>query len=142
MITTRLDEKIPDILPKIIHIPFPEKKYKTLLKILELDKVRDFDESEIRKIFIHTIYLFLEGSWSTDDLSEISNMLWGKKEEKFDELGSALYSCTELGFYIRNVYNPLSPTNRGNFETFLLDVMKYYEKYVHDLSPKSEFARI
>jgi len=130
---TRSDESNSSILPKVILVPFPEEKYRTLVEMLGYQTEESLTFPDYRKIFVNAVYLFLKGAWSLDELSAMANTLWGSKEEKFDEFGSALYECAELNFYVRNIYNPSSPDFRGQFDEFMITTIKFYEKYFSDV---------
>ncbi|MEX0895681.1 MAG: hypothetical protein WDZ94_01935 [Patescibacteria group bacterium] len=129
----RGDESPQSIFPKVIKYTFPEEKYKELLKLLNLTNQNEPSDEDMKVILVNATYLFLTGEWSQDDLSAVANKLWFDKQEKFDELGSALYECAEMMFYVRNIYNPLSPNFRGNFEEFMITTIKFYEKYIEDV---------
>lgn len=120
-----------------IKTTFPNKKYDKLLLGLNIDRTKKPSDDLIQKVFVNAIHLFLKGTLSQDELSNIANVFWGKRKEKFDELGEALYECSELTFYIRRIYDPDDLKNNGNFIQFMITTMKYYEKYKGLVNNKS-----
>lgn len=112
-----------------INTKFPDKKYNKLLENLNVDRTKKPTDELIQKVFVNAIHLFLRGKLSQDELSNIANVFWGTRKEKFDELGDALYQCSELTFYIRRIYNSENLKDNGNFIQFMTTVIKYYEKY-------------
>lgn len=133
MKVTRTGETHDSIFPKTISVPFPDKKYAALLQELEIDKKKTLDFDDHKKIFVNAIFLFLKGDWSQDELSSIASEFWFSKENKDDEFATALYKCSELTFYIRNIYNPLSPGQTGNFVWFMNTTIKFYEKNFNEV---------
>lgn len=116
---------------KEIKTSFPEKKYLKLLNLCNLNKNSPLGHHQMSQIFVNAIYRFLIGQFSQDELSSIAGHLWNEvdSEEKFRELGSALYECSELSYYIRRIYDPKRPGKYGNFTSFMKKVMKYYETH-------------
>lgn len=112
-----------------INTKFPNKKYDKLLKNLNVDRTKKPTDELIQKVFVNCIHLFLKGNLSQDELSNIANVFWGTRKERFDELGDALYQCSELTFYIRRIYKPDHSKDNGNFIQFMTTVIKYYEKF-------------
>lgn len=135
MRVTRADKTINSILPRVISTDFPDEKYEDLLKKLDLSDKDGLTFSQHKKVFINAIYLFLKGKWSQDELSTLANDFWTSKEEKWDEFGDALYACAELTFYIRNIYHSNAEEDRGNFDEFMIEMMKFYEKHFADVVP-------
>lgn len=90
-------------------------------------------------MFINAIQIFLTGGMSQDELSNIANHLWYSREKRSDELGSVLYKCSELSFYIRRIYIPERPDNNGNFIWFMKATMEYYEKKQKFIKSDKEF---
>lgn len=138
MKVTRMDESEKSILPSTIKVPFPDEAYEELLHNLGYKDKEKLQLKDYRKIFVNAVYLFLKGSWSQDNLSSVANRLWFSKEDKFDEFGYALYECAELTFYVRNIYNPLNPEYRGNFDEFMVNTIKFYEKYFDEVVVEEE----
>ena len=112
-----------------IKTKFPYKKYDKILKKFKIDRTKKPEDKLIQKVFVHSIYLFLRGSLSQDELSNIANLFWSMRKDRSDELGSALYQCSELTFYNRRIYRPDNPKNNGDYVWFMVTTMKYYEKY-------------
>ncbi len=133
MKVTRADDSKSSLYPKVIKVPFPEEKYLLLLRHLGLERTQVSTAREYRKIFVNAIFRFLKGEWSQDDLSSVAHEFWALKEEKNDELGRALYECSELIFYVRNTYTPLSPDYNGQFNPFMSTTMQYYEKHAAEI---------
>jgi len=110
-----------------INIPFSKKKYKEILKLCNLDIGKDLDDHHISQIFVNSVYKWLKGEWSLDDLSCIGNKFWAERKDKFDELGTALYAAGESTFYVRRIYSPKRNDNKDYFSRWILDIMEYYE---------------
>jgi hypothetical protein len=128
MKVTRSDQT-KEIFPMTIRVDFPEGKFNLVLKKLKL-KDSQLLVSDQKRIFLNLIYLFLNGSWSQDELSEVANRFWFEQEEKSSEFATALYECAELTFYCRSIYNiEVSSGWHGNYVEFMLTTMRFYEKY-------------
>jgi hypothetical protein len=134
----RADKINNPIFPRVIETFLVDHKYSELLRKLDIPTGEPHTSSQYRKIFVNAIYLFLKGSWSQDELSDVANELFSGKEEKWDEFGQALYECSELTFYIRNIYDPASPKDDGNFVDFMTTTLKFYEKYFSEVVTEEE----
>lgn len=123
-----------------IDIPFPDEKYKKLLKLCNLEEDSSLGPHQMSQIFVNAIYRFLTGEFSLEDLSSISSSLWfeieGDSAKKFDELGSALYAADEMSFYVRRIYKPGG--KHGGFERWMVEVMEYYHRHREQVVKEEE----
>lgn len=117
----------------IIYIPFPEKKYGRLLKTCKIDVTIKPGSHQISQVFINTIYWFLRGELSLDNLSMIILKLRGfiPKKDEHGELDHALESGDELAYYIRRIHYPKNKSEHleNRFTRGMIGIMEYYMEH-------------
>ena len=108
-----------------IEIEFPVEKAKKYLKKLNLSSSDQLTIPQKRKVFIWAIKDFKVGILALDELSEIATDLLGELPiTNPGDFADALYSASELNFYVRRIKNEKDV----GFVTFMSDVMDYYDK--------------
>lgn len=128
---TSWDKEFPYEDVSEIEIPFPDKKYIKILKICKLSEKSDLGPHQIIQIFVNSVYHFLLGHLSVDELACIAGKLEQElpKESRDGKLSQVLYYCSELSFYSRRIYSQQEGQANGNFEKFMNNVMKYYASH-------------
>lgn len=120
---------------EVIHVPFPEQKFKAYLKMAHLTTYKDGTLSQQRNMFLYIIADFKSGKLSLDEMSALAGEMYSYPDEQdsveFTELNDALYDCSELNFYVRRILEIKSNPRGSEFINMMLTVMKYYQNYQH-----------
>jgi len=104
-----------------INIKFPEKKFNSFVTEIGIKDDKDMTKEQLRKILILSIESFLNGSFSTDQLSSICSKFWDQSLKVGEELHDIFDAGSELAFYIRH------PKSLSTFNSFLIDLINFYE---------------
>ncbi len=123
--------KITDDQGKQIKIAdAPSKRTEYYLSRVGATDIEKLDFEQRKKVFLLAIKDFLDGSFSTDELSSISfkihRLPMDMKTFEENELNDAIYAGTELTFYVRRID---SDQGGSQFDIFMFEIMQYFKKY-------------
>ncbi len=123
--------KITDNQGKQIKIAdAPSKRIEYYLSRVGATDIEKLDFEQRKKVFLLAVKDFLDGSFSTDELSSISfkihRLPMDMKTFEENELNDAIYAGTELTFYVRRID---SDQGGSQFDIFMFEIMQYFKKY-------------
>lgn len=111
--------------------PFPEEKLEKYLKGVNGEDVQSLNLDQLKTIFLLLVKDFTEKSLCLDELSSVSMDLFHfayltkSEQEKMGsrDLGDALWSASELDFYIRNAEDDI---NANTLKEYIQQVLRFY----------------
>lgn len=107
-----------------------EERVRFYLHRVGATELAELSFDQRKKIFLLAANDFVQGIFSSDDLSSLSSNLhllpMDMKTDKEHELNDAIYAASELFFYIRKID---SKNERSQFDIFMFAVMSYYNTH-------------